>query len=319
MGEIFITIVVPVYKVEQYLKKCVDSIINQSYRHLEILLVDDGSPDNSGEICDEYARKDKRVRVIHKKNGGLSDARNTALEIATGDYVMFVDSDDWIDANACEKLAEIISEKNADIVVFGYYKIYESGKSKRATTDNPRLISSSEGIRFMITFEDKVGNFACNKIYSKSLFDGVRFPVGKLYEDQGTTYKLFHKAERIYLSDLPLYFYLQRSSSISADWYRMDAINTRIDFWEERLCFLKDNYPDLADAQTAQIIGDFLVGRVKLKSHPEYQKFEDRYKRFVADYKPDFRKLGIYNPKVKLYSRSRLLFNLFVKYLYKKN
>ena len=131
-----VTIIIPVYNVEKYLPKCLDSIINQTYNHLEIIIVDDGSKDSSGLICDEYALKDQRIKVLHKKNGGLSSARNAGLDIAKGDYIMFVDSDDYVESHYCEVPLKHALEKNVRIVSFGYNKIFIDGNILKRKTNN---------------------------------------------------------------------------------------------------------------------------------------------------------------------------------------
>lgn len=145
-----ISIIVPVYNVEQYLSRCVDSLVNQTYHNIEIILVDDGSPDRSGEICDEYAKKDKRVKVIHQSNGGLSDARNTALDIAKGDYLMFVDSDDWIEKKTCEILNRLASDYKADTVIFGLNFVFDSGKVIRSKRGMAGLTDKNMCMKYLI-------------------------------------------------------------------------------------------------------------------------------------------------------------------------
>lgn len=310
-----ISIIVPIYKVEQYLNRCVDSIINQTYQNLEIFLVDDGSPDKCGVICDNYAEKDNRIKVIHKLNGGLSDARNVALDLVSGDYVMFVDSDDWIEPNTCENLIELLNRFDADIISFGMTEIYQSGKKKSKLANNPGLITPSYGIQCMISFNDFVGNFAWNKIYKRALFSGIRYPKGMLYEDQGTTYKIFHKAKKIYLSDKVLYYYWQRNDSITGNWFLPEAIKARIKLWLERLEFLKEHYPELVQFQTAQLLGDIRIGLIKLRQDPDYNSFKDFAEKFSKEYHPDISVLPRYSRKLKLLYKIYPAFYLYVKYL----
>ena len=155
--EFLISIIVPIYNVELYLRRCVYSLITQTYKKIEIILVDDGSPDRCGEICDEYAKADSRVRVIHKTNGGLSSARNAALDIATGDYIMFVDSDDWIESNCCEELVKKIMEYNADIVAFGLNYVYDSGKIVKSLSGLTGLADKEMCMEYLIYNVNKVG------------------------------------------------------------------------------------------------------------------------------------------------------------------
>lgn len=211
-----VSIVVPIYKVENYLKKCVDSIINQTYKSLEIILVDDGSPDNCGVICDEYKKMDKRIKVIHKKNGGLSDARNRGLDVATGEYICFVDSDDFVSELYIEKLLKKALKEKADIVACNFQYIDELGKIWVRKEKEDKVYFSKEAIKDIFTTTQDTEVMMCNKIYKKNLFvdNNIKFPVGKLHEDNFTTYKLYDKANKIILINDKLYYYLQRNNSI---------------------------------------------------------------------------------------------------------
>lgn len=217
-----VSIIVPVYKVEQYLEECVESIRRQSYGNIEIILVDDGSPDKCGEMCDQYADKDERIRVIHKANGGLGDARNTGVKQARGDYILFVDSDDYINENLVEKTVSIAEDTKADIVIFDYATVEPgSGRSDRFSADicadqvicpreHPELIKSSCS--------------AINKLYRRDFWitAGLEFPVGRYYEDLGTIPKLLAVAGRVIYKKEILYYYRMRDGSImhSSDFKR---------------------------------------------------------------------------------------------------
>ncbi len=212
-----ISVIVPVYNVAEYLGKCVDSIMGQTYKNLEILLVDDGSKDNSGEICDEYALKDSRIRVIHQKNGGLSAARNTGLNAASGEYVFFCDSDDYIELDALEKLHSKLAADNADIVACGFSEVWEKeGKvtNKKAFTSNStgRWSGHESIIQMMRT--NNICTVAWNKLYKRDLFDDVRFPEGRVHEDEATIYKALYKAKIVSFLPVSLYNYIQRNESI---------------------------------------------------------------------------------------------------------
>ena len=310
-----ISIIVPVYKVEQYLYRCVNSIIHQTYHNLEIFLVDDGSPDGCGAMCDHYASQDSRVRVVHKANGGLSDARNVALNLITGKFVMFVDSDDWIELDACEKLLNLLLKYDADIVSFGMVSVYPSGKKVTNVAKHSGVISSSYGIKCLISYDDFVGNYAWNKIYKSELFKDIRYPKGLLYEDQGTTYKTFHKAKKIYLCQEPLYYYWQRGDSITGNWFMAKSIKDRVRLWSERLEFLKIHYPELVPYQAAQILGDLRVGLIKNTKEPDYNEFQAFADGFIKKYNPSINILPHYSRKLKLLYRFYPAFYFYVKYL----
>jgi len=218
MKKSLISIVVPVYGVEEYLERCVDSIINQTYKNIEIILVDDESPDNCGKLCDEFAKKDKRIIVIHKKNGGLSDARNAGLEKSSGEYVCFVDSDDFVSELYVEKLLNGAIKNNADICACNFeYTDLNDKRWIRKEKEN-KVYSRKEAIKDIFTTEQNTEVMAWNKIYKKSLFtqNDIRFPYGKIHEDNFTTYKLYNKANKIALISDKLYYYVQRDNSIMA-------------------------------------------------------------------------------------------------------
>ena len=209
-----VSVIVPIYKVEEYLGKCVKSIQGQTYSELEIILVDDGSPDRCGAMCDEYARLDSRVRVIHKENGGLADARNVGIEKANGKYMLFVDSDDWIHERLVEKTVETAEKFNADIVLFDYARIVKGGRQTDIFTMNVpegRVLSAGEEPG-LITGSCS----AVNKLYRRSFWKEAElsFPKGRYYEDLGTMPKVMGLAERIVYQKEVLYYYFLRAGSI---------------------------------------------------------------------------------------------------------
>lgn len=215
-----ITVIVPVYKVEPYLRKCIESILSQTYANLEIILVDDGSPDSCGLICDEYADKDRRITVIHKENGGLSDARNAGLAAMHGKFVAFVDSDDYVSPEYIGSLYAALIQNDADIAACGEAFVGET--SDGSTFPMKRPLRDVEGAINMTTKEalscmlrqDIFDASAWAKLYRSEQFSDVRFPVGYAYEDIGTTHRLMLKSRKVtYIGD-HLYFYLQREGSI---------------------------------------------------------------------------------------------------------
>ena len=211
-----ISVIVPVYNVESYLKRCINSILCQTYRDFEIILVDDGSNDKSGKICDEYVKEDNRVRVIHKKNGGLSTARNAGIDAAKGTYLFFVDSDDWITQDALYYLITIMEKTKADIVSASYQLTYdESIKIKKHYTE--AIMSRNQAIKNYLTLgmKRRVADYsACAKLYKKNLFHSVRFPIGQLYEDGATNLEIILLVNRYVKSNKIIYFYYQGRTSI---------------------------------------------------------------------------------------------------------
>lgn len=212
----FISVVVPVYNVEPYLRRCLDSVITQTYRNLEIILVDDGSTDCSGKICDEYVKKDSRIIIIHKENGGLSDARNVGIKTASADYIAFIDSDDYIEKRCLQRLAWILFKNNADIAICEYY----SGNHNEFPKDREpkKKIECFDSKVMLKNWHGKykhLETIACNKLYKKTLFteNSIYYPVGYFNEDVMTTHLLVEKASKIVITNERLYYYYQRKDS----------------------------------------------------------------------------------------------------------
>lgn len=227
-----VSVIVPVYNVEPYLKRCLDSICGQTYSNMEILLINDGSTDNSKAICEEYASKDSRIKVFNKENGGLSSARNTGLDNMEGDYVYFVDSDDWIEENAIQLLVEQMGKTKSDIVACG---IAQNGNIP-FTSDVPAMFSGEASVIDMIT-TNNVCTVAWNKLYKSYLWDDIRFPIGMLHEDEATIYKLLYKSKLVSYTPTLLYNYFLRDTGI------MGSDNNKNDDFiksaEERLAYFK--------------------------------------------------------------------------------
>lgn len=238
-----ISVIVPVYKVEQYLDKCVQSIVGQTYPNLEIILVDDGSPDRCGSMCEDWAKKDPRIRVLHKENGGLSDARNAGMAISTGTYTAFVDSDDWIAPDFIGTLYDAIVQSGAQIAGCDVCTVF---------SDQEPDLGNGTGAVTICSAKEAIGNIlqgcgfravAWNKLYHSSLLEGEQYPVGKHHEDEFFTYRIYGKAETLVYVDRPMYFYLQRQGSIMRSFTikRLDAL----DAYLERLQYLQTRFPDL--------------------------------------------------------------------------
>ena len=248
-----ISIIVPVYNTEAYLAKCLDSLLAQSYNNIEIMVVDDGSTDGSREICDAYKEKDIRVKVIHKTNGGLSSARNAGLFKATGDYISFVDSDDYVAKTYIEDLLQLIKDNAADISICGILAVNEAGDPIKANKNTEETITyTSEEAMICQFYQKGIGNHACGKLYSKKCFDDVRFPEDRIYEDLATVYKFFSKADKIVKNEQPLYFYLQRQASIMHAEYSSKKMD-RIYVSEEILEFAKNRSEALTKAAESRL------------------------------------------------------------------
>ncbi len=236
MSNPLISVIVPIYNVEKYLPRCVDSILNQSYKNLEVILVDDGSPDNSPKICDEYAKQDNRIKVVHKQNGGLSDARNAGMEVATGEYVSFIDSDDWVDADFISELYKGI-KSGADVAECATRLFDDNDNTLSTRGSKESKISRDDALAKLIT-EDGVYQTVWNKLYKKSQIDELPFAVGKYHEDDFWTWKVFLKIDNLYLCEKPMYNYLQRSNSIIGSSYSLKKLDT-LEARYERMLGLK--------------------------------------------------------------------------------
>lgn len=211
--QVTISIIVPIYNVELYLDRCVQSLLQQTYTNIEIILVDDESPDKCPEICDSYKMLDNRIRVIHKKNGGLSDARNAGLDIATGDYVIFVDSDDYVEIDLCEILASSIREK-CDIYAYRFRRFFNENKGDPFVGDGNLYYFEGKDIFNMYINRNLFTHMVCDKMFKLSLFNGIRFIKGRLAEDLAICYQLFGRAEGAAFIDKTFYNYYVRENSI---------------------------------------------------------------------------------------------------------
>ena len=244
MKEEKISVIVPIYKVEQLLSRCVESIQNQTYKNLEIILVDDGSPDKCGDICEDYVEKDSRIRVIHKSNGGLSDARNVVIEFASGKYICVVDSDDWLDLDMIEMLYNVCTDRGADIVECSFRNIYsnyiqEETRCTAAVTEADSVFAL-EGMLDWKYFKP----VAWNKIYKRATIGDIRYPVGKIHEDEFTTYKYFYNANKLVYVDVSKYNYDRtRTDSITGTGFGEQSIDACFAF-RERLDFFREHHID---------------------------------------------------------------------------
>ena len=224
--ESLISVIVPVYKVEPYIRQCIDSIVNQTFRNLEIILVDDGSPDDCGNICDEYATKDKRIKVFHKQNGGLSDARNYGVARATGEYLSFVDSDDWIEPDMFEALVNVAENNKSDIVICGIYNEYPN--RKEVATCEEKIFVHDQFYLGKALIDGLIAVYAWNKLYRRTCFSDISFPYGHVFEDISIMHKIFMNVITVVCVSKPLYHYrMNRQNSINRT-YSMDNLT---DYW----------------------------------------------------------------------------------------
>lgn len=238
-----ISVIVPIYKVEAYLPRCVDSLLGQTDRDFELILVDDGSTDRCGAICDEYAAKDSRIQVIHKENGGLSDARNAGLAIARGEYIAFVDSDDWVSPRYLEMLRQGLETTGSDICECGILRT-EGSSCPEPVETVPEVFDTVSALEQLIR-DGKFHQYVWNKLYRREIIAGIRFPVGKTNEDEFWTYQVFGRTAHVARIDALLYNYFQRPGSIMGAGYslkRLDGLEAKA----QRQAYVEQHFPQLA-------------------------------------------------------------------------
>ena len=234
-----VSIIVPVFNVEKYIDECINSLLSQTHKDIEIILVDDESPDNCPKICDDYAMKDDRIKVLHKKNGGLSDARNAGIEIATGDYIMFVDSDDYITDDMVEQLLFVVDVSGMDIAACGYTGNMED--LNVGLCESIKSISSKKAIKCILK-EQKINTSASTKLFKAQLFKNVRFPVGKIYEDYATIYKAIYNANGVAYINSKKYYYRPNPTGITGRGFYKKQLQY-FEISNEVMSFVKENYP----------------------------------------------------------------------------
>lgn len=240
-----ISVIIPIYKVEKYLERAINSVLQQTYQNVEIILVDDGSPDRCGEICDQFAKDNARIVVIHKENGGLSDARNAGIDVAKGEYLAFLDSDDFFAHNFLEISYDTLTKTKSDITLC-QYQVVTGDEWERKEEEKVASFFCYSRKELLFNMYDAIHPdatyfiVAWNKLYKASLWEGIRFPKGKIHEDEATIYKIFDKVEKGTYIKTPLYAYFSAPSSITRDTFQlkrldwMDALTERISFFQEK-------------------------------------------------------------------------------------
>ena len=217
MGRPVVSIVVPIYNVERYLEECIDSILDQTYRNLQVILVNDGSTDRCGEIIEKYRSADKRVVTVHKENGGVSSARNEGIKHAVGDYIAFVDSDDILHHDYVHELLETALDDEAEIAACDFIRFRKNKQHDTEIQEKRKMLMDSRMAIFEMYKNDSIGWNCWNKLYNRYLFEDIQFPEGQVSEDKATIYKLFLKANRISYIRIPLYYYRDREESVSSE------------------------------------------------------------------------------------------------------
>lgn len=255
-----VSIIVPIYKVEKYIARCVDSILQQTYSNLEVILVNDGSPDNCGKIADHYREKDARIKVIHKQNGGLSDARNKGMELATGAFTMFVDSDDWLNKNMIKTMMNSGLNFKADVIQTAFYYAYDDQlliDHRYYKTSDPSVLLDNKALMYELVKNEKVKNFAWGKLYKTELIKHIPFKTGVLFEDVFWAHQVMQQVDSFLILHEPLFYYYQRKDSIVAT-YSPNSLDI-IKGLKERHHFIEQYYEELVDESYKTILQTCLV------------------------------------------------------------
>lgn len=302
-----VSIIVPVYRVENYLDKCVTSLINQTLKDIEIILVDDGSPDNCGKICDEYAEKDGRVKIIHKQNEGLSEARNVGIMAAKSPYIGFVDSDDYVAEDMYEILYSNLIKNDAEVSICGLYDCYSNKKVSQFAGDEFLILDSKqalktalEGVKFSVN--------AVNKLYKKELFSEVKFPKGKLSEDAFTIPQILSKASKVVFDSVPKYYYMHRGESITTSSFKRQDFNV-VEAYKKNLEFVRNNFKDLIKQAEFRLLWSYTYVFDKMILSENFKDIES-YKEILAILRKNTFKMVI-NPFFSL-KRKLVMLILFV-------
>jgi len=302
-----ISIIVPVYNVELYLEKCIESIINQTYTNIEIILVDDGATDSSGNICDLYSKKDSRIKVIHKRNGGLSDARNVGIEKAVGQYLMFVDSDDYIDKTMCEKLYNALKKQKTDMAMCDIVSVDINGNKVQHMNGKSPIIGNELNIDEIFNkFSDRDYWYfvvAWNKLYHKKLFEKVRYPFGKIHEDEFVFHHLLDICKTVAIVPECLYHYVQRENSIVNSKKTIKSLDGAEAFFD-RVRFALNNGRDKLAIISYKIGANRMISCYNISKESEINR--KRFLQVYDIYKKYYKKIC----KLKLTAKNRVFFFL---------
>ena len=301
-----ISVIIPVYNVEPYLERCVLSVINQTYKLLDIILINDGSTDRSGVICDRLKEIDNRIKVFHKENGGLSDARNFGIERAKGTYFFFLDSDDWITKDAIETLYRLLNKHHADLAVGSFEKTSQSNHIISKVTEQVRVLDSEQALYALCSNEKTLFVTAWGKLFHHELFNDIRYPLGKVHEDEFTTYKNYYNAKKIVVTNQPLLFYFMRDSSIMKSRSKLVHQLQVIEALEERAQFFNSvEYFQLSDITMRSLFFRYQNLNASL-THNNEENIDLKY--YLLGYQSFKRRLKESNQSLKFKLRYRLAF-----------
>lgn len=309
--EELVSVIIPIYNVEKYLKKSVKSVIDQTYSNLEIILVDDGSKDSCYKLCEELKKEDKRIIVIHKENGGLSDARNRGIDVAKGKYLFFLDSDDYIEKNTIKILYDTLKTDGTDMVVFDFIKIFDTGEiiQENTTINAHDIIDANVLLKGIV--QDKNWRYvpAWNKLYKREIWTSLRFPKGKLHEDEFVIHKILDKCERVSIIPNKLLYYVQRSGSIMNNISDKNRIHITLAFVERTNFYLEHGMENEASKMFLNTI-DRYIYKIGLSDKVENSELKHEIKKLYK--KINKKNIGLKsNIKVFLVIYFEKIFNLY--------
>lgn len=318
-----VSIIIPIWKVEPYLRRCLDSIINQTYSNLEIILVDDGSPDKCPQICDDYAAKDNRIIVIHKKNGGLSDARNAGLEICRGEYISFVDSDDWVADIYIEVMLKAIKDNMATMAITNFSRTTQtfSISFPRYDISHVEILNHIEATKQLWSEHISAFTTVWGGLYKSSLFKHMRFPKGRIHEDLYVSFQLLYASNKTIFIDMPLYFYFYRDDSITEK--NPDSLVRKLEPRYKRYLFFKEKKEnELKQLCLKTLCWEFISAFEDIYTNKaEYIGFNDKkkflliLKEIIADYKQSCKSTLIQSLFLTFVYNLPQLFILYRKYI----
>ena len=310
-----ISVIVPVYNVEKYLRKAVQSIQNQTYKHLEIMLINDGSTDSSGNICDELANSDSRIVVIHKKNGGVSTARNEAQKLAKGNYVIYVDSDDYIHEEMIQSLYEQLIAENADVSSCSVMNVYQNSQTPQCSDENLYFVYNQEEFLREYLIGQRVQGTLGNKLIRKKITDQLEFPVGKIYEDAYYHLQLVQVAKKYVVHTKPYYYYYHRNQSLTTNPYHERDL-VYLDVYQKFYDLVQQQYPRIINEAFFRLSYAYFYIFDKMLLESDFEKI-NQFK-LVRDY---LKKNAIQIAKNTIFQKGRRIAALALKiniYLYRK-
>lgn len=313
-----ISVIVTVYNVEDYLHKCINSIIGQTHKNLEIILINDGSTDNSKQICESYLDKDKRIKLINKSNGGVSSARNLGLDEASGDCIIFVDSDDYIHKDMYKDMFSVMTAEQVDMVICGHFMVYED-KTIPIRNDHRTIIYSREEALRKILLDVEINSYPVDKLCKRALYDGFRYPLGRVFEDTATQFRTIAKAQKIAQLNIPYYYYFNKTSSITrsksfkGDYDNFLAFYDRFDFAYLNFSELTVDCAQMALQQGINVIDAYAISDKKQFLKEYYQDCKGKILDILKTLNNTRKIKGSLNYKLRLFATHSLMYLITYK------